>query len=165
MEQNVDGVLQLLKVEVPALSVWANFAVQYFQLGNDEAALNVLSEADKVAAQSGDSKGKLCFCSRGSYHTEQYRKSKEENKSAEIIDGHFNKTNDCFRQATTLMQDEIQSLEEDSEVIWVAKGTWPCFPAKTTTHSSRSIQCCYGCDAEQELCHLFRFRKYPVFTR
>ena len=56
MEQDIDGVLQLLKVEVPALSVGQDFAVQYFQLGNDEAALNVLSEADKVAAQSGDSK-------------------------------------------------------------------------------------------------------------
>ena len=49
MEQNVDGVLKLLKVEVPALAVWANFAIQYFQLGNNDAALNVLKEADQVA--------------------------------------------------------------------------------------------------------------------
>ena len=138
MEQNVDGVLQLLKVEVPALSIWANFAVQYFQLGNDEAALNVLSEADKVAAQSGDSKGKaLLLIARGSYHTEQYRKSKEENKTAEIIDGHFNKANECFSQATTLMQDEIQSLEEDSEVIWVAKGYLALFSSKNNYRTAR----------------------------
>ena len=49
MEQNVDGVLKLLKVEVPALAVWANFAIQYFQLGNNDAALDVLKEADQVA--------------------------------------------------------------------------------------------------------------------
>lgn len=139
MEQNVDGVLQLLKVEVPALSVWANFATQYFQLGNDEAALNVLSEADKVAVdRSSDSKGKaLLLIARGSYHTEQYRKSKEESKSAEIVDDHFNKANDCFRQATTLMQDEIQSLEEDSEMIWVAKGYLALFSSKNNNRTAR----------------------------
>ena len=36
MEQNVDGVLKLLQVEVPSLDVWANFAIQYFQLGKNQ---------------------------------------------------------------------------------------------------------------------------------
>ena len=76
MEQNVDGVLKLLQVEVPSLDVWANFAVQYFQLGKNDAALKVLDEADKLAkTQTEDRKGKaLLEIARGSYHTEQYRK-------------------------------------------------------------------------------------------
>ena len=150
MEQNVDGVLKLLKVEVPALAVWANFAIQYFQLGNNDAALDVLKEADQVAKtqqiknteaeRTEARKGKaLLVITHGSYYTEQYRKSKEENLSSDVVEDYFNKANQCFGEAANLLQDEMSALETDSELIWIAKGYLALY-ANTGTSNYRSAR-------------------------
>ena len=94
------------------------------------------TEAERTEARKGKA---LLVITHGSYYTEQYRKSKEENLSSDVVEDYFNKANQCFGEAANLLQDEMSALETDSELIWIAKGYLALY-ANTGTSNYRSAR-------------------------